>query len=96
MVFDVFPFNEPKFKGKISLPNENKKYIFEDFSKKYYIEEIDYKDLNIDIDKLKSKKGENIYSIEELKEIAKMMKIDNYSKCNKAELVKIITSKLKI
>lgn len=96
MVLDFFPFNTPKYKGKIILPNEDKEYVKEYYNKNYYIESENVKDIDIDIDKLILTKNKEGYNINELKDFAKSLEIDNFSKLNKNALIENIKFKLKI
>lgn len=95
MDINFFPFTEPTFKGKIVLPNNDKTYSLKENTKKYYLKKDNYKDIFIDVNKLNTKKNDS-YNISELKEFARLLDVNNFSKYSKPELVKIIKSKLKI
>lgn len=98
MSYDFHPFVNPTNKGKITLPQKNTIITLnleqtretrekEDLIAKY----------NIDINKLSeriTKEEGAVYGISDLKEIAKQLKITNYNKYGKKDLVKFIRSKL--
>lgn len=97
MVFDFHPYNKPSLKGKIILPENNKTYYKEYYNKNYYLEGEDFKDIDIDLEKLSGGRSvnESSYSLEELKDFAKQLNIDKFSTMNKKDLVKNIKLKLK-
>ena len=98
MDLNYFPFIEPSFKDKIILPSSDKIYIKEYYNKKYYVESGEIPEINIDIKKLREGRisEEEGYNIGELKEFAKILNVENFSKLNKKELVNIIKIKLKV
>ena len=92
MSIKFYPFREPTFKEKVNLPQNNtlytvgKREIKKEEKREEYIEKID-----IDLQKLTESKG---YSLVELKEIAKQLKIPSYNSLKKKDLVKFIRLKL--
>ena len=97
MDFDFHPYNKPSMKGKIILPEDNRKFAKKYSSKKYYIETEEFKDIDINLEKLSGGRSidEDSYNLEELKDFAKQLNIDKFSTMNKKDLVKNIKLKLK-
>lgn len=98
MELDFFPYNQPKFKGKITIPEDEKKYTKGYFNKNYYLENQDFKDIDIDIDKLMAGRNmdESTYTLDELKEYAKQLGIEKISGMSKVNLIKKIKMKLNL
>ena len=98
MNFDFYPYNQPSFKEKIILPEDKKNYIKEYFNKNYYLENDNFEDINIDLDKLIGERttDDSAYTLEELKEFGKQLNIEKVSGTNKKELIKKIKMKLKL
>lgn len=98
MVYDFHPYNKPTSQGKINLPGENKFYVKEYFNKNYYLEEENFKDIDIDLEKLIIGRAndENSYTLEELKEFAKQLNIEKISGMSKKDLINKIRMKLKL
>lgn len=87
-----FPLKEPTYKGVIDLPNANTKY-YKHYAYKHYI----YNEHEDDIvEKLTSEDVDiNKYNLSELKDIAEKLKIPNFNKMNKPDLIKFIKLKIK-
>lgn len=98
MEINFHPYNQPSFKGKIELPNENKEYQKEYYNKNYYFQTQSLKDINIDLEKLNTSRSNdaNSYTLEELKEFAKRLNIEKISGLSKSNLIKNIKLKLKL
>ena len=98
MVYDFHPYNKPNLKGKFNLPEENKTYTKNYFNKNYYMEEENFKDIEIDLEKLLIGRAndENSYTLEELKDIAKQLNIEKISGMSKKDLINKIKIKLKL
>ena len=98
MDLDFFPYNQAKFKGKIVIPTDDKKYNKDYYNKNYYLENQDFKDIDIDLDKLTGGRNmdDSTYTLDQLKEYAKQLGIEKISGLSKIALVKNIKMKLKI
>lgn len=92
---DFFPFTNPQYKKKIKLPDESTKY-YKQYSYRHYIYEDDNDGKDALIEDLKSDKDIDLnrYNLVELKDIAERLKIPNYNKMNKPDLIKFIKLKL--
>lgn len=92
---NFYPFIKPKYKEKIKLPNESTKY-YKQYSYRHYIYEDDddkdylIEDLKMNIEDIDLSR----YNLIELKDIADRLKIPNYNKMNKPDLIKFIKLKL--
>lgn len=92
---NFYPLSKaPQFKEKIDLPSEKTKY-YKHYSYRHYIYEEDSEGDTL-IDDLKANKDIDIsrYNLVELKDIANRLKIPNYNKMNKPDLIKFIRLKL--
>ena len=98
MDFNFHPYNKPTFKEKIVLPNDNKTYIKEYYNKNYYLEGDEFKDIDIDLDKLTGGRtiDSSTYTLDELKEFGKQLNIEKISGMSKKDLIKKIKMKLKL
>jgi hypothetical protein len=92
---NFYPFTDPKFKEKIKLPDDNAKY-YKQYSYRHYIYEDDAMESDALIEDLKSVKEIDLsrYNLAELKDISNRLKIPNYNKMNKPDLIKFIKLKL--
>ena len=93
---EYFPYTNPSFTERITLPNENKLVTpiplqkFEiNKEKKILTSGYDF----IDIDKL-MKKNRKKYLVGELREIARRLEIEGYEKKGKTDLTELIKVKI--